>query len=226
MERFEGFFSSDGKGFVFFSTASNLVILNLLWLLCCLPVVTAGASTAALYAVVIQMVKGEDSYIARSFFSSLKQNFRQAAVLWAVLACGAALVILDLSFSIQEPVQGAAVLFIPSAMCAVLLVLTAVYVFPIQAVFQNSVKKTLKNALLMSLAHLPQSVLAAVLALGPAAVVFIFSGRMWTALFFDCVIGFAFFAWVQAHIFVRLFERYMTDDKEDAGNEGVERRNV
>lgn len=69
-----GFFSIDGKGFRFLSTMSELVTLNLLWLLCCIPIVTIGASTAALYTITIKMVKNEDSYVIRGFFSSFKQK--------------------------------------------------------------------------------------------------------------------------------------------------------
>lgn len=209
MNQSGSFFSADGTGFQFFSTASNLVILNLLWVLCCIPVVTAGAATAALYAVVIQMIRGEDSYIVRSFFASMKQNFRQSTVLWLVMLSVAGILVFDLSFSSQALLPGAQVLFILTAMLAAVLALSAVYVFPIQAVFENSIKRTLKNALFMGLAYLPLSVLAVALALGPLAVLLVFSEKIWTALFFDLVIGFAFFAWVQAHIFVRIFQKYM-----------------
>lgn len=203
------FFSADGAGFQFFSTASSLVILNLLWVLCCMPLITAGAATSALYAVIIQMIRGEDAYIAKSFFASMKQNLRQGTVLWLMLLAAAGILVFDLSFSSQAPLRGAQFLFILFAMLAVILALSAVYIFPIQAVFENSLKRTLKNALFMGIAFLPFSVLAAVLALGPFAVLFVFSEKIWTALFFDLVIGFAFFARVQAHIFVRLFQKYM-----------------
>lgn len=203
------FFSIDGKGFGFLGTASDLVILNLLWLLCCIPVVTIGASTTALYAVVIKMVKNEDSYVARGFFSSFRQNFRQATAIWLILLTVMAVLFFDFYFCSHAPIKGARVLFIPFATITALLALVLVYVFPIQAVFQNTIWKTLKNSLFMALAHLPLSLLALAVSMGPAAVLFLAAGNWEQALFFNCVIGFAFFAWTNCHILVRVFSRYM-----------------
>ncbi len=210
----EGLFSVDGKGFRFFGIASELVILNLLWLLCCIPVVTAGAATTALYAVAIKIVKNEESYVTRDFFHSFRQNFGQATVMWLLMLSAAAILYFDFYFSAHAPVRGAAVWFIPFAVIAALLLLTMLYAFPIQAVFCNPIRKTLKNALYMALAHLPQSALALMAAAGPVAVILLFRQNRSPAIFFDCVIGVAFFAWLKAHIFVKIFERYMPRQEE------------
>ncbi len=205
----EGFFSIDGKGFRFFSTVSELVILNLLWLLCCMPVVTIGASTTALYTVLIRMVKKEDSYIVKGFFSSFRKNFRQATLIWLILLAVLGILYFDFYFSSHAPIEGAQILFIPFAAITAVLVLVTIYVFPIQAVFQNTVWKTLKNSLYMALAYLPLSVLAFVISMGPAAIMYLSADKWGTALFFNCVIGFAFFAWANCHIFIKIFRRYM-----------------
>ncbi len=206
-----GLFAVDGKGFRFLSTASDLVILNLLWLLCCLPIVTIGASTTALYAMLIKMVRHEDGYLVRGFFSSFRLNLRQATGIWLIFLGVIAVLYFDFYFSAHAPFEGAAVLFVPFAMVAGLLALTMLYVFPMQAVFENRIWKTFKNSLFMALAHLPISVLALVVAMGPAAVVFLLSDRLGLALFFDLVIGFAFFAWVNAHLFAKVFQRFLTE---------------
>lgn len=210
----EGFFSVDGKGFQFLSTASELVILNILWLLCCIPIVTAGAATTALYAVAIKIVKNEESYVAKSFFHSFRQNFRQATVIWVLMLFVIAVLYFDFYFSAHAPIEGAAILFIPFAIIAVLWLLTMVYVFPIQAVFKNPVRRTLKNALYMALAHLPLSVLAVAAATGPVMIILLLRSNITLAVFLDCVIGCAFFSWVNSHIFVRVFQRYMPEEGE------------
>lgn len=217
----EGFFSIDGKGFRFLSTASELVILNLLWLLCSLPVVTIGASTTALYSVAVKIVKNEESYVAKGFFRSFKQNFRQATIIWMLLLVVIAVLYFDFYFSAHAPVEGAALLFIPFAFAGMLLVLVMIYVFPVLAVFDNSIGKALKNSLCMALAHLPYSVLAAAVTTGPVAVLLLFRYRISLAIFIDLVIGFAFFAWVNSHIFVKLFERYMPKDGDVVPEESV-----
>ncbi len=72
------FFNMDNKFFVFMGRVADLLLLNFLCILCCIPVVTAGASITALYYVTLKMARDEESYIARSFFHSFKQNFKQA----------------------------------------------------------------------------------------------------------------------------------------------------
>ena len=62
------FFSMDNKFFVFMGKVADLCLLNLICLVCCIPIVTAGASITALYYVTLKMVRNEESYIFRSFF--------------------------------------------------------------------------------------------------------------------------------------------------------------
>ena len=62
------FFNMDSPIMRFLSRLCDLMILNILCLICCIPIVTIGASITALYSVTLKMVKGEDSYIAKGFF--------------------------------------------------------------------------------------------------------------------------------------------------------------
>ena len=54
-------FSMDGKLLENFNKITDLITLNLLWLICCLPVITAGASTSALYQVTLQIAENRES---------------------------------------------------------------------------------------------------------------------------------------------------------------------
>ena len=67
----------------------DLVYANVLWLLCCLPIVTAGASTLGLFAVVNKMAAKEDYTIRTDFFKAFRRDFKQSTALWlVVLVCG------------------------------------------------------------------------------------------------------------------------------------------
>ena len=76
-------FNFEGPVFTFLSRLADLFWLNLLYILCCLPVITAGAATTALFYVTLKMAKDEEGYITRSFFKSFKDNFIQATLIWA-----------------------------------------------------------------------------------------------------------------------------------------------
>ena len=89
------FFNMDNKFFVFMGKVADLCLLNLVLILCCIPVVTAGASLTALYYVTMKMVRNEEAYIFRSFFKSFKQNFRQATVINLIMLVAALVLYLD-----------------------------------------------------------------------------------------------------------------------------------
>ena len=57
---------------------ADLMWLNILTLICCIPVITAGAALTSMHYVALKIVRNEESYITRSFFKSFKTNFRQA----------------------------------------------------------------------------------------------------------------------------------------------------
>lgn len=66
----------------------NLVILNLLFLICSLPVVTIGASSTALYTVTLKMAKDRENYIVKDFLYAFKKNFRQSTIIWVLISLG------------------------------------------------------------------------------------------------------------------------------------------
>ena len=80
------FFSYDSTFGRLFLKLSYGCCLNILWLVCCLPVFTIGASTTALYYSVIHSVKADDGYASHMFLRSFRRYFRQATILWLVLA--------------------------------------------------------------------------------------------------------------------------------------------
>lgn len=81
----------------------DLVVLSVLWLLCCLPVVTAGASTLALYAVACKMAAGQEVTPRKEFLKAFKRDWKQATATWLPMLVLLALLVLDVSVSAQFP---------------------------------------------------------------------------------------------------------------------------
>lgn len=96
-------FNMDGPVFRFLGKLADLMILNVVFLICCLPIVTIGASLTALNYVSLKMAEGEEGYIVKSFFKSFRQNFVQSTLMWLItLAAG---LILCLDFYIVKGVS-------------------------------------------------------------------------------------------------------------------------
>ncbi len=204
-----GLFTTDGKLFRALSKFADLVTLNLLWIVCCLPIVTIGASTTALYYVLLKMVKGEESYIAKDFFHSFLENFKQATRIWVIFCGIGSILYFDFYFSAHAGGEGTRLLFLPFALITALLIMTVCYVFPVLSFFKNSTKKTLKNSFFMALAHLPYTILIVIVTCMPVFILFFLPGGIVLGTFIDVVIGVAGFGWVNAYIFQKLFQRYI-----------------
>ena len=81
----------------------DVVLLNLLWAACCVPIVTAGASTTALLAVARKMAAGDDYRVWKNFFQAFRRNWKQATALWLLLAAAGALFLADVFLAYRMP---------------------------------------------------------------------------------------------------------------------------
>lgn len=132
------------------------VYLNILWFLCCLPVFTIGASTAALYYVTLKIAKNEEGNLTKAFFHSFRENFRQGTVIWLILlALGLVLgldgyVLWHIRFENVFWTLITAVFFVAAAAYAVILL----YIFPLLARFRNHTAAMFKNSIMIGMRFL------------------------------------------------------------------------
>ncbi len=214
------FFNYDGPFFRVLNRIGDLVILNLLWILCCIPIVTIGASTTALYYNTIKMAAGEESYIARGFFRSFRENFRQSTIIWLIMLVTGCLVAFDLYASLYwEWDPTLEMILVPVSFIATLIwLMIFVYVFPLQCKFVNPIKATFKNALILGFAHLPSTILF--IAVLVASVVGVWSIPMLFPVWL--VIGAAAEAFGLSFVYKRIFNIYIkkpeTEALEDDGS--------
>lgn len=215
------FFNMDNKFFVFMGRLADLCMLNILCIICCLPVVTAGASLTALYYVTMKMVRNEESYIFRSFFKSFKQNFRQATVINLIMLAAAALLYLDtrITKAMADPVGK--ILAMIFALFTMIYLIILLYLYPVLAKFYNSIKNTFKNALLMGIRHLPYTFLMLAVYASPLLILFIPSFQVQMFLILVLIlIGPALAAYCNSHFFVRIFDKYIPEEAD--ASEGTE----
>ena len=109
---------------------ADLMWLNILTLICCIPVITAGAALTSMHYVALKIVRNEESYITRSFFKSFKTNFRQATLIWLLLMLVAAILGGDYYIITKSGMQFSQVLVVLIMAAGVLVICTSLYVFP------------------------------------------------------------------------------------------------
>ena len=192
-----------GLAFVF-----NLVALNMLFILCCLPVVTIGASCTALHVMARKINAGDDLHMVRNFFRIFAQNFRQATLAWLPLLAVGALLYVNVALIGSEGIQSALVL-VALLVISLLYLLILLYIFPLIGRYANTLLGSFRNALLVSIRHLPRTVLLAVTVLAPAWFVFYSPAEVFVfCLPFMLLVGFSGIVCVQEKILAGVFRFY------------------
>lgn len=129
--------------------------LSILWLICCLPIITIGASTTALYTVALKYVRKEDGYLTENFLSSFKSNFKQSTIIWLLsLMTGSILSIgLIMYFRMDHASIIEFVLMTVFVSIFVAFLFASTYVYALLSTFENSTFRTIINAFIMALSH-------------------------------------------------------------------------
>ena len=153
----KGLFNLDSPVMAFLSRVGDLIWLNVLTMLCCIPVITAGAALTALHYVCVKMARNEEGYLTKSYFRSFRQNFRQATVLWILLLLILAVAWGDFYFIAMTDGTLADVMRI--GLCAIVFFFLCggIYWFPLLSRFDNTIRNILKNACLLGILHFPKT---------------------------------------------------------------------
>ena len=202
------------------SKVADLCILNIICVVCCIPVITAGASITAMYYVTLKMVRNEEAYILRSFFKSFKQNFKQATIINLIMLLIGVVLYVDLNVS--KAMQGGAGQIFQIIFMAFVLIyfILFLYVYPVLARFYNTIKNTIKNALFMAIRHLPYTVVMVLIAVCPLLLLLVKSYQIQSTLFvLFLLMGFALIAYCNSYFLAKIFDIYMP--KEEAGQESA-----
>ena len=204
----QAFFSSDSKLMQAMGRIGDLVILNLLFFISCLPLFTIGAASAALYTVCFQMGTEKESGIFRTYVRAFRENFKQGTVVFLILALFLLAGFFDtlLLSSLAGWLRYGCIL---TAILLVLAVLMYSYAFPLLSQFSNGTRATLKNSLFLSLGYLPRSLLIAAVNVFPMALalldlyLFLQAGFLWVFLYFSAA------AYLNSLLLKKVFARYM-----------------
>ncbi len=185
------------------SRMTDLLFLNFLTLICCIPIVTAGASFTAMHYVTLKLARNEGGYVARSFFKSFKQNFKQATIIWLINLV--TIVVLFGDFCIVNEVEGTfkTVFQIVVMIATIIVVLTSTFVYPVLAKFENPVGKTIKNAFVISALQFPKTILMFVMNCLPWILMFTVIQIAPLAVFF----GFSAPAYASAFLYKKFFKK-------------------
>lgn len=203
-------FRMDSPLMRFLTKIADLMVLNILFCVTSIPLITIGASWTALYSVTLKMVRDEEGSVSRSYFQSFRQNFKQATLLWLGVLVVLALLVLDIRV-LNGMAEGTApgLLRVGVEILVLLGIMVLQYLFPSLARFEASLADTLKNACIMALAHLPKTALMTAAAVGAVWITLINNTTIAVGLMVWPLIGFALMAFGNSGILRKIFDNYV-----------------
>lgn len=200
------FFNYDNKFTQVVNKIVNICFISVLWLIWCVPIVTAGASTTAMYYTVNKVLRHNRSYVFKEFWGAFKSNFKQATIIWLILLVIGIIMGTDAAImkAFYEAGSELGKFYVVFYVMLAFEIVYGTYIFANIARFENTTKEIFKNAGLMAVAHLPWSFLILVLLL--------------LTLLLDLILPFlilvlpAIYMWMCNLILERIFRKYMSED--------------
>lgn len=203
-----GIFGLESPVVRFLTKITDLLILNIAFLITCIPLFTIGAAITSMYEITLKMVKDEEAYILKSYWKAFKSNFKKSTGVWLVLVVMSIILIVDLYIAGHSDGQMWQILYVVIASFGMILWMTFAYIFPLQAKFVNTFKNTWKNAIFMAIRHLPTTIMVGFLNTGFIVCLCV---NGYTVVYGSLVylfIGFALIAYFNSIFLVKVFEKY------------------
>ena len=194
----------------FLTRFADIMILNILFLVTCLPVITMGVAWTSMYYVALKIIqdeKNEEISVLKSYFHSFKQNLLQGIEIWVLALLFGSILLLDVRIIAGMEAQTLrTVLFVATGTVVLLFVLTLQFVFPYLSRFSTKFLTTIKNAALMTIAQFPRAILMIVITAVAVWLTLLNKYTIYTGIFFWMSVGFSTIALIKTKMFVRIFK--------------------
>lgn len=160
------FFSIDSPFFNVMNKICDIILLSVVYVVCCIPIITIGPATTALYYTMVKVVRRERGYLFGEFFKSFKANFKSGSFLTIILVVAYLILWVDRNYAKGLAETNSSVAFAMTCVfnaISVILILTTIYVFPVLSRFTIKGFQLLKTSFFISIRHLPSTLVIAVI---------------------------------------------------------------
>lgn len=208
-ENMKNFFNLDSSFMIFLSNLVDVIILNVVCLICCIPIVTIGPAMTAMHYVTLKMVKNENTYTVKTFFRAFKDNLKQSMIVWLIFLAVTVVCAFDLKIlqalgmnenRVFVSIIGAIYMFV----C-----LTTMYIFPILARFENSLFQTIKNSFLMCILNIGKTIVMAIIYILPFVILPLDINMVAAFL----LLGLSGPAYINSYIWKSIFKKYEPNEE-------------
>ena len=205
-------FNSDGWFARIFGTIGDIIVVNILFIVCSIPIFTMGASMSAMYYTLLKKQRtGETGGIIKLFFKGFKDNFKKSTIAWLLFLLIAFVFSLDFNLFGKGGPQENKLMYYTSVIFFILICFIAIYLFPVISAFENSLKNLIIQSMYMAAKNFIFTILIMILYTLPAYFLLASPQVFMVGIFILIVCGFGLIAYVSSFMFIKAFSPYLED---------------
>ena len=182
----------------------NLIMLNILWLVCCAPIITVGAATTAMYYTMYQYATDGSEAVFKPFFSTFAKEFKRSTLVWLLLLVIGLVFVCDIWFLASVPqFKG---LWIVLGLLLFLYCIALTHSFAILGRFDTNIKTALKSCYLVFVMNFWRSMGVLLLSAAPVLIVIFMPYQVLNTLPLWVGLAFGLIFYLNARLFIKSFE--------------------
>ena len=208
-------FDLDNPFFRFMEHVADFFILNVLTILCSIPLITVGAALTAHHKVMQNLVLDYEQPIFKSYFRAFAGNFKQATVLWLITAAFLAMMVADVLLVYFYLDGLSIILYTLLGVISVVALGTACYTFALIARYNNTLKEHLRNGFVLAIGNLPKTVLMLLVCAAAVVLVLLALDPSFNILFLLATFGISLIVFVHTLLLKPVFLQLEQNSEEE-----------
>lgn len=184
----------------------DLILVNVLFVLCCVPILTIGASFTAMYDVCMKLALRENVKILSDFFGSFARNLKRSTLLYFLTVAAGIFLIIDFRCAVLWETSFRSLFQIVILSVGYFYIAVASHAFPALAYFQAPVVPTVRHAFVLAMKNGIYTVFVMLMDLLPLLILFLAPVLFFRILLVWMSFGFALLAYLNSLHLVRLFD--------------------
>lgn len=169
-------FNMDNAFFRFMGKLFDVVALNLVFIIVCIPLVTIGPAVSALYYASVKSIRRDRSYPIKEFFKAFKRDFKQSFIVGLILALAAAIIYVDIRFVVDFIKNDFTAMRYVYLIIGLVISFISVYIFPLISRFSLKISGLFRLSFYLAIRHLLTTVVSLILLFGGFVLVYISAG--------------------------------------------------
>ena len=202
-------FNMDNAFFRFMGKLFDVVALNFMFIIVCIPIVTIGPAISALYYASVKSIRRDRSYPVKEFFKAFKRDFRQSFIVGFILVLAAVIIYVDIRFVVDFIKNDFTAMRYVYLVIGLVISFISVYIFPLISRFSLKISGLFKLSFYLAIRHLLTTVVSIILLFGGFVLVYISAGL---AMLFVPVLANLLISIMMEKVLVKCMDMVQTDE--------------